>query len=66
MNFESTIDVTIECTDGRKGNIIMNLNQPSLMTGYGRGKLSDGTKIEVFLGNVSNEMFAPQFLEGKK
>lgn len=50
--------VPLECSDGEKGKLVLNLNWDGLnkgnqVTGQGIGKLTDGTKVKVILGNTT-------------
>lgn len=47
-----TLKVKIKCSDGRIGNIIISRTGPNLMNGSGVGKLNDGTKFRVLLGEM--------------
>ena len=62
VSLRTTLDLSLHCSDGRTGLVILTLNDPDFSTGYGRGKFSDGQKFEVFLGNVSQKLTAPKFL----
>ena len=46
------LKVNVKCNDGRTGEVIVSRTGPNLMNGSGIGKLSDGTKFRVLLGDM--------------
>ena len=46
------LKVKVQCNDGRKGKVIISRTGPNLMNGSGIGKLNDGTKFRVLLGDM--------------
>ena len=61
-----SFDIPLTCSDGKTGNIIMSMNAPDFDTGYGQGKLSDGTKFVAIIGNAKDSLSVPNILKPEK
>lgn len=50
-----TSPATIECSDGRKGTLLI-LRNPNRKSGLGQGKLNDGTEVRFSYGPTSSQI----------
>ena len=49
-----SLKVDVKCSDGRYGKVIVLRTGPSLTNGSGEGRLNDGTRFKVLLGDMAH------------